>query len=953
MLSGFSGGTALMKNLFLVLLLGVAALAQQPKTTINLPSSKQLTIPAPGDPQPVGSLPLNFALSPDGRYMAVLEDGYGTVQNGIRQGISVIDLSSNAIREFPDARLGRHARQTFFLGLTFSGDGQHLYASFASITDPIGKREGSTGNGIAVYRFTDGEVTPERFIPIAPQQLAPGKRLGNVHKQAPKGKAVPYPAGIALVPGSGGERLLVADNLSDDALLIEVASGKVLHRFDLSTFSTVPGSYPYAVVVSRDGARAWCSLWNASSVAELDLNAGRVTRIIPLHKPKSPTAPGSHPTAMLLDKSGALFVTLSNTDEVAVINTFTGKPIAYLSTRLEGQRFGGTYPNALALVEKSKDPYEAYLFVANAGSDAVAAFWLSLQVSDCALVDACKEPVGGHMGMAAKQLGFIPTEWYPTALGVKGDDLFIASGKSRSTGPNGPPEKDHPYIATLLHGSVARVNIPAAQQDLAALTHEVEESNLMNGRAERVAFKSGANPIKHVIYIIKENRSYDQVLGDLGIGDGDPSMTLYGASITPNQHKLARQFGVLDNFYDSGEVSGNGHVWSNAAITSDFTERTWQIGYRGLERSYDWEGEVSEEFPLQLGQPDLNEPGTGYLWGNLARSGKTFRHYGEFVATVWCDGYQEDQSPQSGTPLPEDKARCPRIFIKKGEALPAMLGDPHGSPSPWPWPVPIIAHDIPSKPELRGHFDPHAADFRLDYPDQLRADEFLSEFNSWVAARTQGKNDLMPSFINLRLPNDHTAAARSGFGTPAALVADNDLAVGRVVEAVSHSPYWDDTAIFILEDDAQNGADHVDAHRSIAFVVSKYAPGTAEQPYIAHQFYTTVNLIHTMEVLLGLPPMNNNDAQAPVMAPLFAGDGSQPPFVADYSNRDNGLLYKMNPTKGEDAKASAKMDFSHADAADTTTVNRILWRAAKGNTPMPAPRHTVIPEHLKSGKDDD
>jgi len=942
-----------MKNSFVVLLFAMAALAQQPKTTINLPSSKLLTIPAPGDPQPVGSLPLNFALSPDGRYLAVLEDGYGTVQNGIRQGISVIDLSTNEIREFPDSRLGRRARQTYFLGLAFSADGEHLYASFASISDPVGEKEGSTGNGIAVYRFKDGEVAPERFIPIAPQQLAPGRRLGKVHQYGPKGKAVPYPAGIALVPSAGGDRLLVADNLSDDALLIDPTSGNVLRRFDLSTFSTVPGSYPYAVVVSRNGARAWCSLWNASSVAELDLNAGKVTRIIPLHKPKSATAPGSHPTAMLLDKSGILFVTLSNTDEVAVINTFTGKPVMYLSTRLEGQRFGGSYPNALALVEKSKEPYEVNLFVANAESDAVAVFSVDLQVSDCALVDACKEPYGSHIGVGAKLLGFIPTEWYPTALAVKGDELFIASGKSRSTGPNGPPEKDHPYIATLLHGSVARVKIPAAQQDLAALTREVEESNLMSGRSQQVAFKGGANPIKHVIYIIKENRTYDQVLGDLGVGDGDPSLTLYGGAVTPNQHKLARQFGVLDNFYDSGEVSGNGHVWSNAAISSDFTERTWQIGYRGAERSYDWEGEVSEEFPLQLGQPDLNEPGTGYLWGNLARSSKTYRHYGEFVATRWCDGFQEDQSGATGSPAPEDKQRCPRTLIKKGEALPATLGEPHGSPSPWPWPVPLVAQDIPSKPELRGHFDPRAADFRLDYPDQLRADEFLNEFNAWVAARKQGKNDLMPDFITLRLPNDHTAAARAGFGAPAALVADNDLAVGRVVEAVSHSPYWDDTAIFILEDDAQNGADHVDAHRSIALVASKYAPGSAEQPYIGHQFYTTVNLIHTMEVLIGLPPMNNNDAQAPLMAPMFAGDGSQPPFNADYSNRDNGLLYKMNPAKGEDATASAKMDFSHADAADTATVNRILWRAAKGSTPMPAPRHSVIPERLKSGKDDD
>lgn len=251
----------------------------------------------------------------------------------------------------------------------------------------------------------------------------------------------------------------------------------------------------------------------------------------------------------------------------------------------------------------------------------------------------------------------------------------------------------------------------------------------------------------------------------------------------------------------------------------------------------------------------------------------------------------------------------------------------------------MLARDVPTKPELRGHFDGKFADFRLDYPDQLRVDEFLNDFQQFVRARQEGKGELLPAFTLLRLPNDHTAGTRPGLPTPAASVADNDLAVGRVVEALSHSPYWDDTAIFILEDDAQDGADHVDAHRSIAFVISKYSPGLAASPYVDHHFYTTVSVIHTMEALLGLPPMNNNDALAPLMAPLFSGSG-QPPFQADYRNRENGLLYRTNPANAPGAEESMKMDFTHADAAPAQRLNAILWRDRMGNRPMPAPRHS-------------
>jgi hypothetical protein len=468
----------------------------------------------------------------------------------------------------------------------------------------------------------------------------------------------------------------------------------------------------------------------------------------------------------------------------------------------------------------------------------------------------------------------------------------------------------------------------------------------MHAVQQHIPFAAGNHPIHHVIYIIKENRTYDQVLGDLGAGDGDSSLTMYGRQITPNQHQLALQFGVLDNFYDSGEVSGDGHVWSTAAITSDYTERTWQQAYRGAERPYDFEGVVEGGYPIQEKIPDINEPASGYLWTDLARHGKTLYHFGEFVSTKFCDDSGEapkGKSPTEGTP--ESTQLCPDPFIKPGQAIPANYG---GGQSPYPWNIPRIYLNVATKPELEGHFDPNYPDFNLSFPDQLRVNEFLTQFNGWVKKRQQG-NDAMPSFVMLRLPNDHTAGTRPGSPTPKASVADNDLAIGRAVEAVSHSSYWDDTAFFILEDDAQDGADHVDAHRSIVLVVSKYSPHNAA-PFVDHNFYTTVSVLRTMEDLLGIPPMNNNDAFAPLIAPLFSGAGDQAAFAADNSNRENGLIYQANTPQAPGAKESSRMDFTHEDRADARKLNVILWKDAMGSKPVP---WMILHPHDTAKHDDD
>ncbi len=849
------------------------------------------------------------------------------------------------MRDFPDDRLiadTTSTRQSYFIGLAFSSDGKHLYASMGSITDPTGEQPTSTGNGIALYKFANGQVTPERFIKIPLQPMVTGKAIAYGIRMTPAGTALPYPAGLAVLPGDHGDRLLVANNLSDNVVLLDIASGQILKSFDVSRNIVLPSAYPYTVVANKAGTKAWVSLWNASAVAELDVTEGRVVRFIDLLKGGNATAPGTHPTAMALSRNAdILYVTLSNTPYAVAVDLASGNIVRTYNTMR-----AGAAPVAVALSERDNR-----LFVASANQDAVVVFDLRQE--------------GKPSDFVAGPRGFIPTEWYPSALALAGSDLLIATAKGEGSGPNNMQAtvktelhpNTHPYIATLVRGSIQRLTLPEIERNLAEYTRQFEGDNLLereseivgntaNGKAmARVVYPSigkfqfagGKNPIKHVIYVLRENRTYDQILGDLTdnnqpVGDGDPSLTMYGAEITPNYHKLALQFGVLDNFYDSGEVSGNGHVWSDASITSDYNEKTWPIAYRGKERTYDFSGAVADEYPLEQGIPDVDDPATGYLWDNLEKNHVTYRIYGEMMAIAWCKS-ERVSSPMEGSPSAV-AGNCESEEIKKGERLPQNVGNPRGGPSPWPWAVPRLKSVRATKPAQRDHFDPLYPDFEIDYPDQLRTDEFLREFDEFVKAR--GTEKQLPQFILLYLPDDHTGGTRPGKATPQASVADNDLAVGRVVDAISHSPYWDDTAIFVVEDDAQNGADHVDAHRSIALEISKYAPRT-EKPVVDHNFYTTVSMMHTMESLLGLPPMNLFDAHAPLMAPLLAGPGTQPPYQADDRNLRSGLIYRVNEKKAPGAKESSRMDFSRPDAIETDKLNAILWQDAKGSAPRPTP----------------
>jgi DNA-binding beta-propeller fold protein YncE len=644
-----------------------------------------------------------------------------------------------------------------------------------------------------------------------------------------------------------------------------------------------------------------------------------------------------------------LYVALANRDAVAAVNVNAGQfsVKGYFDSRLPHQSYFGAEPVALALNADG-----SRLYVANMGSDAVA-------VEDTGKLT----PRTARRAMV-EPLGFVPTEWMPISMAFlpspSGGNLYVATGKGKGTGPNDAPMgmtsksktgvRPHAYIATLLHGSLATLGAAEIEKNLPRWTQLTLESNRMKAAEEKVVFAGAAqNRIQHVIYIIKENRSYDQVFGDLKkdgqpVGNGDPSLTMYGAAITPNLHKLVLQFGVLDNFFDSGEVSGDGHVWSTAAIASDYLEKTWQQNYRGGQRTFDYAGVVAEGYPLLQKIPDVNEPASHYLWTNLAAHGKSYYHFGEFISSKFCNEVKT-VNPQEG-PM-HAGGNCVRKAVAPGEMLPEEWG---GGVNRWPWPIPLMASNIATKPELVGHFAEEEPDWNLNVPDQIRVEVFLRHLNAWIADKQQGK-DTMPSFILLYLPDDHTAGTRPGGPSPKSSVADNDLAVGRAVEAVSHSPFWDNTAFFILEDDAQDGGDHVDAHRSLGVVISKYAPRVpGGAPFVDSRFYSTVSMIRTMESVLGLPPMNNNDAFSSLISTLFTGPGDQPAFNADYSNRDNGLIYTANAETAPGAKESMKMDFRHPDRAPAGKLNVILWKDAMGNAPVPA---MLTERRKKSAKDDD
>jgi YVTN family beta-propeller protein len=779
-----------------------------------------------------GNFPLGMALSPEGRRVALLLCGWR------EQGVQIVDRATGMVMQ-------TIPQPAAFLGIAFAPDGRSLWAS------------GGNEDALYQYAWNDGTARLDRRIsldPPRPEKIEKNDEKKNGKKDEKKKKdGTLYPSGLAFSPD--GRSLYVANNLGDSLFVLDPATGSVRQRLQTDR-------YPYAVVASRDGA-VYVSSWGDDTVvafrvdASGDLRRDRRIRV------------GRHPSAMLLDEPRSrLFVTLSANDRIVVVDTKKGTVVARLNDAPPGQISEGSTPDALAL---SRDGRR--LFVAEADNNAVAVFALA---------------AGSH-GIAARLVGRIPTEWYPSALDVAGDELFVVSAKGAGSAPN--PKRQQPdvkmpdsstdYTLGQIAGSLMTVpaNLPAAE--LQTLTARVTAANHWLARPTR----SAPYPqFRHVIYVIKENRTYDQILGDLPVGDGDSSLTYFPRAVSPNHHALAERFGVFDRFFVNAEVSADGHNWSTAAYATDYLEKTTPSEYSGRGRKYDYEG-VNRDVIVDE-DDDVAAPAAGYVWDLALRKKISLRNYGEFVV----------EAKELGLDPAQGEFRVTRRA-------------------------------------LAAHTNLLYPPFDLAIPDQRRIDVWLDDFRRFVASGD------MPALQIIRLPNDHTSAGKADMPTPRAAFADNDLALGRLVEALSHSPFWKDSVVFVLEDDAQNGPDHVDSHRSPLFVISPW-----NRSGVVHRFANTTDVIATMEEILGLAAMSQFDRFGRPLRDVFAATADLRPYDALKPDVD---LNEKNPKDTREASESALLDLSRADAADEVSFNRILWQMIKGDQaelqPVRSPAGPLMP----------
>ncbi|MBX6379251.1 MAG: bifunctional YncE family protein/alkaline phosphatase family protein [Thermoflavifilum aggregans] len=763
-------------------------------------------------------LPLNMAITPDGHYAAITENGDG------QQGIEWVDLQKQKVLSFTPV----HAA---WLGLAMSSDGKTLYVS------------GGDDNCILVMRpVHDSLVIADSLI---------------------LGKPWPNKIGITGLALDEAHHILYAVTKENNSLY-------VVHTNSRRAEKPIPlGAEAYTCVYDAAGQKLYISLWGGDAVAVYDTRAHRIEKRIPVE---------SHPNDMVLSRNGRyLFVANANSNSVSIIDTRNQKVIETLNCSLyPADSLTGSTTNAVAL-----SPDEHRLYVANADNNCLAVFDVS---------------VPG----ASRSLGFIPTGWYPTSVRVTGKNIWVVNGKGFESmaNPYGPQPTNRriqspyqknvtsaqpvQYIGSLFKGSLSVIHVPDAQQ-LAQYSQQVYANTPFNPYKEAEApgvpgnpipMKPGdSTPIKYVFYIIKENRTYDQVLGDMPEGNGDPSLCLFPDSVTPNHHALAREFVLFDNFYVDAEVSADGHNWSTAAYATDYVEKTWPTNYSGRGGNYDYEGTRQVAFPKK-----------GFIWDYCQRAGISYRNYGEFV--------------HNG----------------KGNILPA----------------------------IRGHYCAAFPDFDLSIQDVYREKVWEHDFDSLVAANA------LPRFCTLRFPDDHTSGMRRGAYTPFAALADNDLALGRFIEHLSHSPIWKECAVFVLEDDAQNGPDHVDAHRSIAFVISPYV----KRHFVDHTMYSTSGVLRTIELILGLPPMSQYDAAATPMWRAFTSTPDFTPYTARPANVD---INARNTADNALARESAKFNLAVEDAAPDIPFNEVIWKAVKGiDSEMPAPRHSAfVLTHGKNEPDEE
>jgi YVTN family beta-propeller protein len=793
-------------SLIVLLLLDVNLKAQQKQNKsgiIKLPNGWSLS--PVGKQIPVGDLPLNIAVSPDLKYAAVTNNGES------EQSIQLIDLHEQKL-------LDTYVVGKSWLGLVFDDKGKSLYAS--------------GGNDNFILRF---KILNNKLI------CCDTFRLG-----VPMKKKISV-AGIAV--DESAKRLYTVTKDNNSVYIIDLITKKILKQIPL-------GGEGYTCILSPDKKHLYCSCWGCEKVVSINTGSMQIEGSIPV---------GDHPNDLVTDRKGKrLFVANSNDNSVSVIDLKAGKVIETLNAALYPTSLPGSTTNSVGL---SKD--DRTLYISNADNNCLAVFDVSNPEQSISL-------------------GFIPTGWYPSCVRIAGENILVANGKGLSSFPNpkgpnptiraekveymkGIPVKTEKvqYIAGLFKGTLNLIPVPGKSQ-LAEWTRHVYENTPFKKENETRADGMKGNPvpsvvgetspIHYVFYVIKENRTYDQVLGDLPQGNGDTTLVLFGKKYTPNEHAIASQFVLLDNFYNDAEVSADGHNWSLGAYATDYLEKTWPTLYGGRGGSYDAEGNRA-----------IANNKNGFIWDDCKRQGVTYRTYGEFIEN--------------------HKANIP---------------------------------------VLKDHFCKSYTSWDQHVMDTTRFRQWKQDFDSLLLINQ------VPKMNTIRFINDHTEGMKLRRPTPFAAVADNDLAVGLLVEYLSKSPIWKECAVFVVEDDSQNGPDHVDAHRSTTYV----AGGLVKESYVDHTPYSTSSVLRTIELILGLPPMTQYDAAAEPLWRCFDSSSIHRPFVSIPAQTN---LFEKNVAYNAWQKKSENFNFSKEDLVREQDLNEVIWVACRGtSTPCPAPVHAAF-----------
>ena len=765
--------------------------------TVVLPNGWAIT--AIGNSLPLGDLPLNMVVSNSKRMIAVTNNGQSV------QSLQLIDVANEKV-------LDNLVIPKSFYGLKISADDKFLFAS------------GGNDNRILKYSIIQNHL-----------QLVDSFYLGKAMKEKIS------PAGIDL--DESKNLLFVVTKESNSLYVIHLKTKKIVQQIPLPDAA-------YSCLLSKNKKQLYISCWGCDKVLVYDISEQRIVSEIKV---------GDNPNELLMTKNGKyLFVSNANDNSVSVIDLKTNLVIETLNAALFPDAPRGSTSNGLALSNDEKT-----LFVANADNNCLAVFDVSEKGS-------------------CKGKGFIPTGWYPTNVKVIDDKIWVCNGKgfSSKANPHGPnpinkkqkatyqkSDNEKPqeveYIGGLFKGTMSIFSVPN-EKELSEYSkmayvnspYTKQKETMASGNGSPIPNKVGnSSPIKYVFYIIKENRTYDQVLGDVKEGNGDTLLVLFGKHYTPNQHALAKQFALLDNFYVDGEVSADGHNWSMGAYATDYLEKTWPTSYGGRGGSYDAEG--NREIANNRG---------GFIWDLCSRQKVSYRTYGEFA-----DNFK------------------------------------------------------PNIPVLKNHLCKNYTGWNPAVADTTRFQQWKNDFDSLLAIHQ------VPQFNSLRFPNDHTEGLRKNAPTPFAYVADNDLATGLFVDYLSHSSIWNESVVFILEDDAQNGPDHVDAHRSPVYV----AGGKVKTNFVDHTMYSTSSVLRTMELILGMPPMTQYDAAAEPMWRCFTDSVFHVPFQSVPCEID---LHEKNIAMNEWQKRSELFDFKGEDRVPDLELNKVLWYGLKGEAkPFPSP----------------